>query len=573
MPIIISRAVIGFIGQLIFNKILMNIKTLILIMINSLIVLVIALLSFSFYKQFSSVLNDRILMQLNSIENLESIQIENLIKTEWENFESSEVYSENIDSTTFALPDSIKMVDGIHDLTPYHKDKIATIGFVLNTKKGRKIKVIDYTNIQIILLERTGMGESGETYLVGEDFRMRSESRFFSDKKPYDISVRTQGVISALKGINGRGIFEDYRGVPVYSVYSLIQILNLKLVILSEIDVSEVTKPLEKLKLKLMTLTLVIFLVAVTLSLFLTRIIVDPITNMRNSLRVMAKGDYNQTIKYKRSSNETKEMFDALSNLKASLQGAVKFSDAIGNMDLKTNYKPISANDVLGKSLLTMRNKLIDFKTKEDNTRIMAKRLLLNSLENERRRLSRELHDGLGPYLTSLKYYIENNVVNELKKTEMKKIVDETISEIRSMSNALMPASIDDFGIGVTLTNYIENLNRSTSMNIEYEDLTKQENSNISDHQGINLFRISQELLNNSLKHSKAKNIRITLSEFDEFISLFYFDDGFGFNISTVKLGSGITNIKERVDICNGKITINALPGNTTFEIELPVEL
>ena len=542
-------------------------------MINSLIVLVIALLSFSFYKQFSSVLNDRILMQLNSIENLESIQIENLIKTEWESFESSEVYSENIDSTTFALPDSIKMVDGIHDLTPYHKDKKATIGFVLNTKKGRKIKVIDYTNIQIILLERTGMGESGETYLVGEDFRMRSESRFFSDKKPYDISVRTQGVISALKGINGRGIFEDYRGVPVYSVYSLIQILNLKLVILSEIDVSEVTKPLEKLKLKLMTLTFVIFLVAVTLSLFLTRIIVDPITNMRNSLRVMAKGDYNQTIKYKRSSNETKEMFDALSNLKASLQGAVKFSDAIGNMDLKTNYKPISANDVLGKSLLTMRNKLIDFKTKEDNTRIMAKRLLLNSLENERRRLSRELHDGLGPYLTSLKYYIENNVVNELKKTEMKKIVDETISEIRSMSNALMPASIDDFGIGVTLTNYIENLNRSTSMNIEYEDLTKQENSNISDHQGINLFRISQELLNNSLKHSKAKNIRITLSEFDEFISLFYFDDGFGFNISTVKLGSGITNIKERVDICNGKITINALPGNTTFEIELPVEL
>ena len=572
MPIIISRAVIGFIRQLIFNKILMNIKTLILIMINSLIVLVIALLSFSFYEQFSSVLNDRILMQLNSIENLESIQIENLIKTEWDRFESSEGSGENIDSTTFALPDSIKMVDGIHDLTPYHKYKKATIGFV-NTKKGRKIKVIDYSNIQNILLERTGMGESGETYLVGEDFRMRSESRFFSDKKPYDVSVKTQGVISALKGINGRGILEDYRGVPVYSVYSLIQISNLKLVILSEIDVSEVTKPLEKLKLKLMTLTLVIFLVAVTLSLFLTRIIVDPITNMRNSLRVMAKGDYNQTIEYKRSSNETKEMFDALSNLKASLQGAVKFSEAIGNMDLNTNYKPISANDVLGKSLLTMRNKLIDFKNKEDNTRIMAKRLLVNGLENERRRLSRELHDGLGPYLTSLKYYIENNVENELKKTEMKKIVDETISEIRSMSNALMPASIDDFGIGVTLTNYIENLNRSTSMNIEYEDLTKQENSNISDHQGINLFRISQELINNSLKHAKAKNIRITLSEFDEFISLFYFDDGFGFNISTVKLGSGITNIKERVDICNGKITINALPGNTTFEIELPVEL
>ncbi len=550
----------------------MNIKTLILLIINSLIVLVIALLSFLFYKQFSNVLNDRILMQLNSIETLESIQIENLIKTKWKSFASSKVYSENIDSTTFKLPDSIKEIDGIHDFTPYHKHKKATIGFVLNTRAGRKIRFIDYSDIQNILLERTGMGESGETYLVGEDFRMRSESRFFPDKKPYEIFVKTQGVISALKGVNGRGILVDYRGIPVYSVYSLIQISNLKLVILSEIDVSEVTKPLEELKIRLAKLTFVIFLVAVTLSLFLTRIIINPIKNMRNSLRVMAKGNYDQTIEYKRSSNEIKEMFDALSNLKASLQGAVKFSEAIGNMDLNTNYKPNSAHDVLGKSLLTMRNKLIDFKNQEDNTRTMAKRLLVDGLENERRRLARELHDGVGPYLTSLKHYIENNVENESKKTEMKKIVDETISEVRSMSNALMPASIDDFGIGVTLTNYIENLNRSISISIEYEDLTKQENSNITDHQAINLFRISQELLNNSLKHSKAKNIRITLSEFDEFISLFYFDDGIGFDISTVRLGSGITNIKERVDICNGKITINSLPGNTTFEIELPVD-
>lgn len=551
----------------------MNIKTLVLIIINSLIVLVIALLSFSFYEQFSSVLNDRILMQLNSIETLESVQIENLVKSEWKSFESSEKYNEDIDSSSLVLPDSIKKIDGIHDFTPYHKHKKTTIGFILNSTKGRKIKVIDFKNIQNILLERTGMGESGETYLVGQDFKMRSESRFFSNKKPYDILVKTRGVISALKGINGRGIFNDYRGVPVYSVYSLIQISNLKLVILSEIDVSEVTKPLEKLKLRLMTLTFVIFLVAVTLSLFLTKIIVNPIKNMQNSLRVMAKGNYDQTIGYKRSSNEIKEMFDALSNLKASLQGAVKFSYEIGNMNLETNYKPSSANDVLGKSLLTMRNKLIDYKSKEDDSRIMAKRLLVNGLENERRRLSRELHDGLGPYLTSLKHYIENNVKNELKKTEMKKIVDETISEIRLMSNALMPASIDDFGIGVTLTNYIENLNKSTSINIEYEDLTKQEDSNISNHQGINLFRISQELINNSLKHAKAKNIRITLSEFDEFISLFYFDDGVGFDMSAVKLGSGIVNIKERVEICNGSILINALPGNTTFEIELPVEL
>ena len=150
------------------------------------------------------------------------------------------------------------------------------------------------------------------------------------------------------------------------------------MVILSEIDVSEVNKPLANLKWRLITLTLVIFMIAVIISLFLTKIIVNPIKNMQNSLRVMAKGDYNQNIVYRKNSNEIKEMFEALSNLKASLQGAVKFSEEIGNMNLENDYHPKSEYDMLGKSLLTMRNKLIDFKNKEDNTRITAKRLLVN---------------------------------------------------------------------------------------------------------------------------------------------------------------------------------------------------
>lgn len=558
---------------LILNKFLMNIKTLILIIINSLIALVIAVLSFSSYKQFSNVLNDRILLQLNSIKTLKKNQIEHLLKSEWERFDVSQLNNQSIDSAVLKLPDSIKKINGIHDFTPYHVGKKTTIGFVFNSNNGTIIKVLDYNKVKKILLERTGMGDSGESYLVGKDFRMRSQSRFYPNKTPYSLIVKTEGVANVFKGINGRGVFEDYRGIEVYSVYSLIKISNVKMVILSEIDVDEVTMPLKKLRERLVGLTLVIFLLAVMLSLFLTRIIANPIRNMQKSLRIMAQGDYNQTNEFIKNSNEIKEMFDALANLKASLQGAVKFSDDIGKMNLNTNYKPKSPNDLLGKSLLAMRDKLIEFRNNEENTRITSKRMLVNGLENERRRLSRELHDGVGPYLTSLKHYIENRVQNEEKKTEMKKIVDDAISEIRLMSNALRPTSIDDFGIGVTLTNFIDSLKKSTTIVIEYEDLTKQENSNITNHQAINLFRMSQELINNSLKHSDAKNIRITLSEFDDFISLFYFDDGIGFDIQTVKLGLGIINIKERVEICNGAIIINAAQGNTTFEIELPIEL
>jgi two-component system, NarL family, sensor kinase len=551
----------------------MSIKTVILIIINSLIALVIALLSFSSYQEFSNVLNDRVLQQLNSIKTLKKNQIEHLIKSEWEKFESADLYNGNIDSTVLILPDSIKNRTGIHDFTTYHVNKNTTIGFVSKSKKGTKIKILEYNKIKKILFERTGMGNSGESYLVGKDFRLRSQSRFYPNKTPYTLSVKAENVAKAFKGINGRGVFDDYRGIDVYSVSSLIEIPNLNMVILSEIDVDEVTMPLEKLKERLVSLTLAIFLLAVIISLFLTRIITNPIKNMQKSLRIMAEGDYNQNNEFIKNSNEIAEMFEALANLKVALQGAVQFANDIGKMNLNTDYQLKSPNDLLGKSLLAMRDKLIEFRNNEENTRINSKRMLVNSLENERRRLSRELHDGVGPYLTSLKHYIENKVENELKKSEMKKIVDDTIAEIRLMSNALMPSSIDDFGIGVTLTNFIESVKKSTTVTIEYEDLTLQDNSKITNHQAINLFRISKELINNALKHAKAQNIRITLSEFDDFISLFYFDDGIGFDISTVKLGLGINNIKERVEICNGKIEINATPGKTTFEIELPVEL
>ena len=154
----------------------------------------------------------------------------------------------------------------------------------------------------------------------------------------------------------------------------------------------------------------------------------------------------------------------------------------------------------------------------------------------------------------------------------MKQIVDETISEIRVMSNALMPSTIEDFGVGAALRNFCDNINRMFEGSIVFEDLLKQSESKITKNQEVHVFRIVQELVNNTLKHANAKNIRITLSEFDDFISLFYFDDGSGFNIESVTLGSGIINIRERVEICNGKIQINSKHESTTFDIELPIE-
>ena len=551
----------------------MNIKSIILIIINGLILLVVALLSFSFYSQFNKVLDNRILLQLNSIKTLKQNQLENYIQYEWRNFlNSNNNLNYTVNDVILRLPDSIKNGNGIYDFTPYHPFKKTTIGFVYNDKKTHKIKILDQKKVNDILLERTGMGYSGESYLVGTDSKMRTPSRFYPDKKPFAIPVKTVGVLNALSGNYGRGIFEDYRKIEVYSAYSLLKISNLKLVILSEMDVSEGTIPLQDLKLRLVALTFGILLIAVILSLLLTKIITHPIKDMQKSLKIMADGDYAHTSLPSKNYTEIKDMFNALSSLKNSLQGAVKFSKKIGNMNLNANYTPKSQNDVLGKSLIAMRDKLIEFRNNDLNNRIMAKQMLVDGLEQERKRLSRELHDGIGPYLTFLKHYIENNIENTEQKAEIKKIVDDTIAEVRLMSYALMPSSIEDFGVGVTLTNYVESLKNNVKTHIFFEDLTNQNHSKITNSQGIHIFRICQELINNALKHANAKNIRISLSEFDAFISLFYFDDGSGFKTDEIKLGYGIINIKERVEICNGKIVINSSKNNTTFEIEFPIK-
>ncbi|APY10975.1 hypothetical protein BWZ22_06845 [Seonamhaeicola sp. S2-3] len=543
-----------------------SLKSLILIIINGLVFLVVITLSITFYNQFSKELKDRILLQLNSIKTLKQNQVEKLIQSEWNNFINSSNNSN--DSLSIKVPNNLQ--SGIYDFTKYNENNQLTIALV--DKNNNKVKYIPYKKITSILLERTGMGDTGESYLVGEDYRMRSQSRFLKDSLPYNIVVKTNGVKNALTGNNGKGLYKDYRGIDVYGVYGPINIPNLNLVILSEIDKDEVEAPIKDLQKRLFLLMFLIIFIAVLLSLFLTKIIANPILNMKHSLKEMVDGNYSRINNYSKNSNEIKEMFIALDDLKKSLQGAVTFSKEIGEMNLSSNYTPKSNNDSLGKSLIKMRDKLIEFRNNENKHRLNTKRQLVDGLENERRRLARELHDGLGPLLTSLKFYIDNNIKSEDQRSEMKTIIDNTISEIRLMSNALMPTSIDDFGVGTAILNFIESIKSTTNINISFEDITRGAESNITKNQQINIFRITQELINNTLKHAKAKNIKITLSEFEDFISLFYFDDGQGFNIKTVALGSGITNIKERVEICKGEIKIHSKPNNTTFEIELPID-
>lgn len=552
----------------------MNIKSWIITIINALNVFVVLFLSITFYKEFSKVLDNRVLQQLNSIKTLKQVQLEKLIDSEWQMFKDST--NDIVITPDFFIPQKQYKNKGIYDVTHLNPTQETAIVFVDFKDGVRRLHLLDYTKIKHILLERTGMGLTGESYIVADDFRMRSQSRFFPDSTPYTIKAKTKGVLHGLQGAANTGKFKDYRGINVYSAYQPIQLGNLNWVILSEIDVDEVSKPLLAMRKKLIIITICIVIISVFLSLFLTKIITQPIIEMKKRLMIMAKGNYKQqsnlmpslSTSFFKTPKEINEMFEALISLKTALSGAVDFSVEVGNMNLTAKYSPKSTDDLLGKTLLKMREKLIDFRNKEQQSVLNNKRILVDRLEGERKKLARELHDGIGPLLTTLKFYIQNNITKETHKTEIKKILDTTIAEVRAMTNSLMPSTLEDFGIGPTLKNYVQTIQQSVAVKIEFDDASK---GNISNQLAINLFRIVQELINNTVKHSQAKQIKITLSEFDNFISLFYFDDGGGFDINTINLGSGITNIKERVALFNGTLNLDTNNNTTIFEIEVPI--
>lgn len=544
----------------------MKIKNWILLITNSIVVIVVTSISILFYKEATKVVDNRILQHLYSIQTLKKTQLKKLINNEWDNFNFSNT------NTFIELPKDKFLVDGIYDLTHLHPHKSTSIAIVKLKNGKRYTSIIPYQKIKTILLERAGMGTSGESYVVGEDFKLRSQSRFFPTTTPFQINAKTKGVLNGLNNAKGTGIFPDYRGIPVYSSYSPLKIRNLNWVILSEIDEKEVITPLKEMRINFLVLTIFSVIAAVILSLLLTRVITKPIKKIHKNILLMVNGNYNKQLKVKNSPTDIEEMSIALNDLKEMLSNAVDFSIEIGNMNLNEKFIPRGEFDVLGHSLLKMRNNLEVFRNKEKEVNLNTKKLLVESLENERSRLAKELHDGIGPLLTTLKFYVQNKISDTEKKETMKIMIDTTISEVRQMTNILRPSTLDKFGLGEALFNYIEDVKKSTKIDINFEDSTKKETSQLNKKQEINLFRIVQELLNNAIKHAKATQIRITISEFEDYIALYFFDNGIGFSEKKIKKGSGISNMRERTDILKGSFEIFSKPNKTVIEVEIPIK-
>ena len=276
-------------------------------------------------------------------------------------------------------------------------------------------------------------------------------------------------------------------------------------------------------------------LIAVGLGVALSSSLIRPLERMREATRRIARGDYSQPV-------------------------VVSNRDEVGELAQSLNS---AAQDLsrLQEALLV-----------EERARSLQDRMAQASLaqEEERRRISRELHDGLGPSLADLGNRL--SVCRQLVRVdaqEAESLLDEAtsllrshIEEIRELINELRPLTLDQLGLAEALRQYIQRYGEESGIPASFTVSGSLPSDPLTE---VTIYRVVQESLTNVRRHAQATAVQVTLRGSDNIVEVMVSDDGQGFHpdkavTSTVK-GVGLNSMRERAELAGGSFTVQSTPG------------
>ena len=213
----------------------------------------------------------------------------------------------------------------------------------------------------------------------------------------------------------------------------------------------------------------------------------------------------------------------------------------------------------------------------ENDKKLLTINAMLKGQEDERSRIAKELHDGIGSLLSGTKMSF-TNVKEQIELTPEKKamfersvsMLDNTIGDLRKVAQNLMPETLVKFGLVDALRDFCNSMQTLPSVKILFHQFGI--NRRLDSVTEVNIYRIIQELVNNAVKHSAASEIIVQLSMNEDKISITVEDNGKGFdkNLLIDTKGSGMANLNYRVQYFNGSLDIVSSPGNgTSVSIQL----
>ena len=434
---------------------------------------------------------------------------------------------------------------------------------------GWIVLVQSFDAIDAVLTERSGLGESGESYLVGSDFIMRSNSRFFSTPTVLKLPAKTDAVVAAFQGERTPMIVKDYRGVEVLSSFSVIDFPTHKWAILSEIDYAEVLVPIDAMRRRVLLIAFAVGVILSVVSLVISRTLSKPIQEIRALIEQVSVGDLTVRSFPRTSIAEIKDIAASVSRLIDALNRTRAFATEIGNGNFEATFSPLSAEDETGKSLLKMQSELKRLIEIAEKERALRTASLLEGEESEKSRISRELHDGLGQILTAVKFQAQSLPPSE-KRMELLALLDDAIDEVRLLSYNLMPRVLMDFGLNAALQKLVTQTAKQTDAKIHLDSALDNE-KRFDERLEIGIFRIAQEAMNNALKYANASEIHLALAERDGMLYFTFSDNGKGFHLDSLAHQNGLRNMQERAKLLGGTCKIETHRNvGTTIQVALP---
>jgi signal transduction histidine kinase len=213
----------------------------------------------------------------------------------------------------------------------------------------------------------------------------------------------------------------------------------------------------------------------------------------------------------------------------------------------------------------------------ENELQLQSMQAMINGQESERERIAKDLHDSLGGVLSTIKLRFDKmahdfNFADKDSAVILNNLIDTACDEVRYIANDLKPGSLEKLGLLEAIKDMLNRYKLDKGPEIVFQYYGFESGGQIAASIALNIYRIIQELVNNSIKHAGANEIFVQLHKIGDQLTISVEDDGKGFNENVVRKGMGLENIKNRVNYLRGELTIESSDyQGTAFIIHLPL--
>jgi signal transduction histidine kinase len=368
--------------------------------------------------------------------------------------------------------------------------------------------------------------------------------------------------------VSGTAMYDNFQGKRVITGFSdlkqVVENNSLDWSVLATAPIDQVLRPTKETAQVLTYIGLAVTALTVLVAYFFARSITQPLQRTAALAEQIRRGNYSH-------------------RLEENIGGEIgSLAKSINEMVARVEER--TAEITTRNEKLT--SEIVERKIAQDRLQKLSHKIV-HLQEEERRRVSRELHDGINQLLVSVKYKIENfedklnqstdQALSDIKKADI--FLDEAISEVRRVSHDLRPSVLDDLGLVPAISNLVRRFSERNLIDVQLNGVDESFDRLPTDVETA-MYRIVQEALMNIEKHANASQVSINITRTDSNVTIRIEDNGDGFSMQNALRKSestrsmGLRNMRERIELLQGTFFIHSDIGKGTFlEVKAPLKL